>query len=150
MDELQLRLFQQLLECLAIDGFDEVRIESGALRASQVALATPAGQRNNARTPPRPDVCSKPLADLETVDLGHTEIEEDDIGVEVLCSFQGQAPLEGGGDFVSHGSKEPGDGGGAIAIVIDYEEARGGCGGGGGHGDSRQSPGRHSSVRSGR
>lgn len=103
MDELRLRLFQQLLECLAIDGFDEVRVESGALGAGHVCLAAPAGQRDDTGTPLRPFVRSKALAHLESVHSRHAEVEQDDIGLEVLCPFQRDTALVLSCNLVAHG-----------------------------------------------
>src|SRR5262245_33433817 len=77
-------LLQQLLECFTVHRLDQVRIESGPLGSGQVNLTTPARQRDDARTRPRPGVRTQALADLEPVDIRHAEVEQDDVRIEVL------------------------------------------------------------------
>ena len=141
-------LLQQLLECFTVYWLDQMRIESGSPGSGQISFTTPARQRDDAGTLPRPGVRTQALTDLEPVDVRHAEVEQDDVRIEVLRAFYRHAALECRGDLVAHRSQEPCDGARAVAIVVDDQHAPNR--GGGGHGNDRHRPGWNHGAGSGR
>src|SRR5687768_406024 len=113
---------QQFYERSGVNGLHEVRVKSNILRSNQVSVTAPAGQRHNARTL-LPRGRTHALADLEPVHSRHPEVEQHYAGLEILRPFQRSEAVVRHDHFVPEDPQEPGDRFGAIAIVIDNQNA---------------------------
>lgn len=115
------------------DGFGEVVVHAGLEAAFAVAFHGEGGEGDDGGAGAAGGLfaLAEPAGDLETVELGHHDVHEDDVEAAGLEEVEGFEAVLGDGDEVSLAFEEEADDLAVDVVVLDEEDGEGAWGGGG-------------------
>ncbi len=83
-----------------VERFHEMGVEPGFVRATAILLLPPAGERDEDHIG-APLELADPSADLQPIEIGHSEVEQDNLRAEALNRGQSLETPVGGLDLMT-------------------------------------------------
>src|SRR5262249_37133978 len=104
-------------QLLAAERLDDIVVGAGAEAPYLVDLAAPRGEQDHRHVAE----VAEPLERLETVELRHREVEDDEVGPAVVEGAERGAPVPRGRDVVASAWKKLLEQRAEVVIVVDDE-----------------------------